>query len=502
MGAPVAAPPDSPSGIADDAMAALGRPPITTQNEAYRNAIASIESAGSGDYAAVGPTHSRLGRALGRYQIMEANIGPWSREVLGREVTPQEFMANPQIQDAIFDGKFGGYVQQFGPEGAAQAWFAGPGGVGKMDRQDVLGTSVGEYSQKFARALGQPSGMGATGGVNPQSQGAMLQIVQQLTDVAANPYADEGQKAIAQALLGQVTAQMQPPDPMQAIELEKAQLELEQLRQPQQERGVVVGGQIVNPVTGAVIYQPEEGAQPIGEFGLQPVFGKDANGNTVIMQLGKDGSAVVTQLPEGVTPDLAVKSAEAERGKALGQAEADALTGIGGAVAKAEITVDLIDQIIADPALPSITGMIQGTLPAGTPVIGGGQAGIDLNTKIEQLKGRVFLEAFESLKGAGQITEREGAAAQAALARLDRAQSVEAYTAALTELRTIVVTATERAKARADRARRSENGEAPAAPASAPETFETFAASPSAIAAAKKYGVTLEEMWDIKQGQK
>ncbi|ASP92472.1 hypothetical protein GHK61_34260 [Sinorhizobium meliloti] len=120
----------------------------------YRDAIASIESAGSGDYKAVGPTHPKMGPALGRYQIMEANVGPWSREVLGREVTPDEFMANPQLQDAIFDGKFNSYVQKFGPEGAAQAWFAGPGGVGKTNRKDSLGTDVGTYGRKFMSALG------------------------------------------------------------------------------------------------------------------------------------------------------------------------------------------------------------------------------------------------------------------------------------------------------------------------------------------------------------
>lgn len=125
--------------------------------DAYRNAIASIESAGSGDYAAVGPTHPKLGRALGKYQVMEANIGPWSKQVLGREVTPDEFMASPEIQDAIFDGIFGGYVDRFGPEGAAQAWFAGPGGVGKMDRKDSLGTTVSSYTDKFNSALGLPS---------------------------------------------------------------------------------------------------------------------------------------------------------------------------------------------------------------------------------------------------------------------------------------------------------------------------------------------------------
>lgn len=118
----------------------------------YRNAIARIESGGR--YGAVGPNNPRMGRALGKYQIMEANVGPWSQEALGRAVTPDEFLANPQIQDAIFDHKFGGYVQKFGPEGAAQAWFAGPGGVGKTERKDVLGTDVGSYGRKFMQGLG------------------------------------------------------------------------------------------------------------------------------------------------------------------------------------------------------------------------------------------------------------------------------------------------------------------------------------------------------------
>ena len=146
----------------------------------YRNAIASIESAGSGDYTAVGPTHPRLGRALGRYQVMEANIGPWSREVLGREVSADEFMANPQLQDAIFDGKFGQYVQQYGPEGAAQAWFGGPGGVGKLDRKDSLGTSIGGYTEKFRNALGMAGGSTANGNALARPQGQPVNALARL----------------------------------------------------------------------------------------------------------------------------------------------------------------------------------------------------------------------------------------------------------------------------------------------------------------------------------
>lgn len=120
----------------------------------YADAISGIES--GGNYAAMGPATSSGDRAHGKYQILGANIGPWSKEILGQEVTPQQFLANPQIQDAIFQGKFQQYVDKYGPEGAAQAWIGGPGGVGKLDRKDSLGTSIGAYGQKFMAALGAP----------------------------------------------------------------------------------------------------------------------------------------------------------------------------------------------------------------------------------------------------------------------------------------------------------------------------------------------------------
>ncbi|MDK1377091.1 MULTISPECIES: hypothetical protein [unclassified Sinorhizobium] len=139
----------------------------------YRDAIASIESAGSGDYSAVGPTHPKMGRALGRYGIMEANVGPWSREILGREVSADEFMANPKIQDAIFDGKFNSYVQKYGPEGAAQAWLGGEGGVGKVDRKDSLGTSIGDYGRRFMSQIGpqEVASLDPSIGMPPQTAG-------------------------------------------------------------------------------------------------------------------------------------------------------------------------------------------------------------------------------------------------------------------------------------------------------------------------------------------
>ena len=89
------------------------------------------------------------------------------------------------------------------------------------------------------------------------------------------------------------------------------------------------------------------------------------------------------------------------------------------------------------------------------------QAGTDLNVKIEQLQGQAFLEAFESLKGGGSITEREGLAAQNAMARLQRAQSTEAYVESLNELKGIL----ELGRSRAQSGERV--GETPTAPAMA-----------------------------------
>lgn len=111
------------------------------------------------------------------------------------------------------------------------------------------------------------------------------------------------------------------------------------------------------------------------------------------------------------------------------------------AAATAADSIALIDAVLNDPNLGAVTGMVQGRLPPLT------QAGTDLVTRIEQLQGQAFLQAFESLKGGGAITEREGLAAQNAIARLNRAQSKEAFQEALRELRAIMQRGLDRASA-------------------------------------------------------
>ncbi len=70
---------------------------------------------------------------------------------------------------------------------------------------------------------GAPQG----GQVNP---GASIPAIMELL---SDPYAPQGDKMVLGMLLEQQLAQMQPPDPMQALEMERARLEIDQMRNPQ-----------------------------------------------------------------------------------------------------------------------------------------------------------------------------------------------------------------------------------------------------------------------------
>lgn len=127
----------------------IGRTSVQGGGGSYRDAIASIESAGSGDYGAVGPTTDKGNRAYGRYQVMDFNVGNWTEKYTGRRMTPQEFLADPGAQDAVFDGEFGASVERYGnPQDAASVWFSGRPMAQAGNSSDGYNT-VPQYIQKF-----------------------------------------------------------------------------------------------------------------------------------------------------------------------------------------------------------------------------------------------------------------------------------------------------------------------------------------------------------------
>lgn len=170
----------------------------TQQVDPYAKSISNIESGGR--YDIIGPATRDGDRAIGKYQVMGKNVGPWTKEALGQELTPEQFASSPEAQEAVFKHKFGSYVSKYGPEGAARAWFAGEGGMNDMGRKDVLGTSVADYASKFNR------GVQANGGVavSAQSRGP------QLVPVDHDPFAAQPQGQPQQA---------EPKDPRASTKL-------------------------------------------------------------------------------------------------------------------------------------------------------------------------------------------------------------------------------------------------------------------------------------------
>lgn len=237
------------------------------------------------------------------------------------------------------------------------------------------------------------------------------------------------------------------------------------------------------------------------QFGLNPQYGVDAEGNPVLLQLSKGGTAAQTALPEGVklskepikldagthfvlldpitrqpVGQVPKDVAGAARAEVLGKSEGQAVADLPNTTASADNMTNTIDSVLNDPALDYSTGALAaGQMIPGTPMKRFG-------TKAEQLQGQAFLQAFSSLKGGGAITEVEGQKATAAIGRLNTAQSPEDYRQALQELRSVVVGGRMRAQRRAGQSTPDpmpREGDTPFSPA-APTPPAAPAATPKA----------------------
>jgi hypothetical protein len=306
----------------------------------------------------------------------------------------------------------------------------------------------------IVQALLAQQGQSAPAGVNvppaaPTAAGAPSGPVQQVAQAMAASQPSDN--ALASALVSQNPALQRVAQAVLTNRLEGS-------------RGVVMGDRLINPRTGAIIadYSQANGGRS-SEFGLNPIYGVDKDGNPVVMQLGKRGDAAATKLPEGVKlardpikvdgptgttlldPQTRQQigfvpkdNAKAESDKVVGKAAGEATTGLPTAISQAENFLGTIDQVRKHPGRFSwgATGS-----SADWPIIGGGLGGTkarDFVGMVDQLKGQAFLDAFDALRGGGAISEAEGKVATQARARLDRAQTKEGFDAALSDLEGVI----------------------------------------------------------------
>ena len=138
--------------------------------------------------------------------------------------------------------------------------------------------------------------------------------------------------------------------------------------------------------------------------------------------------------------------------------QAAAKEALPGAVEAAELTLAQLEEMVGSknlgverdpskmiPEHPGFQSAVGGTL---YPLAGyfSGTDTSDFNKRLEQVKGGAFLKAYETLKGTGQITEKEGEKATAAITRMDTAQSEKEFILAAKEFKSIIESAVERAK--------------------------------------------------------
>lgn len=224
------------------------------------------------------------------------------------------------------------------------------------------------------------------------------------------------------------------------------------------------------------------------EMSLNTIPGVDEQGNSVLIQVDKAGVAHKTAMPAGVqiakppmikdigtgyavidpitreTVQIIPKDiAGAERQATLGKAQGGAEFDLPRVEQNAQQTLDVIEKLKAHPGRETATGVSSYLDPrnylAGTDAT-------NFKVLLDQAKGQTFLQAYQTLKGGGQITEVEGTKAENAIARLNTAQSDDEFMSALNDFESVIRVGLERAKQQA-------GGGAPAssnaAPASAPQ---------------------------------
>jgi hypothetical protein len=153
------------------------------------------------------------------------------------------------------------------------------------------------------------------------------------------------------------------------------------------------------------------------------------------------------QLVGTIPKDVAGTRSQEEQGAATGKAVAN----LPAATTIADRITRDIDETLNDPALSQATGIESWSPVTLRP------SSARAESRIAKVQSGAFLQAFESLKGAGAITEQEGKAATDALTRLSRTDMSDAdYRRALEDFKMEVSKLLDIARQKA--------GQAPAAP--------------------------------------
>jgi len=166
-------------------------------------------------------------------------------------------------------------------------------------------------------------------------------------------------------------------------------------------------------------------------------------------------------------------------GTAAGKSDQAAVETLPKVITTAEMMLSNIDAMIGKPEVkdpktgkvtqaatrphPGFEMTVGATMLPGARFVPGSPAA-DFQARFDQLKGESFLQAYETLKGGGQITNIEGEKGTQAITRMSLAQSEKEFIDAARELQGIIKKGVERAQSRVSSAESVAGGARSAAP--------------------------------------
>lgn len=288
------------------------------------------------------------------------------------------------------------------------------------------------------------------------------QIDPRIIQAVTSPYSSPAERQIAMKLLEPHIT----PDQQQFTTLPNGMVLRKSARTGRAE--------VFNPYTQQVITDPNQIPQGLRntQFGLNPIYTQDANGNIIPVQLGNDGTAKPVQLPDnlkvspkGIKVDLGTHEvfvnphnmqplgppipkniAEVEKQKKIGQGEGQNIVNQPKEDARryqaqqaAKLVIEDIDRaikLVETSTLPT-TGFF------GNVLKGVGNTGAhDVSKLVDTIKSNAGFDKLQAMREAsptggalGQVAVQELVMLQSAIGSLEQSQSQEQFIANLKRVR-------------------------------------------------------------------
>jgi hypothetical protein len=361
-----------------------------------------------------------------------------------------------------------------GPESAAWAKISGAQNAGEAGAAIVESFLRPSEEHRVSRASKYRGGTApeyAAAATAPTS--APTIPINELYMALQNPWLSGEQKGLITSMIQE---QQQASDPLRQLELQKAQLELEQMQAPaappeemttrlmlakeagleqgtpeyqhylltgelpaQDGSNVPAGFATLDMQAQAAGFQP--GTSEYQEF-MRNGGGSGAPAAFIALDLQAQAAGFTPGTPEYqefmATRGAGLAAGAQERAKA----EAGMDIAAPADIVVADRTLSYIDEVRNHPGRGAGTGAtsVFNFIP--------GTSGKDFQNRVDQLKSGAFLSAIDEMRGMGSLSNAEGQTATAAITRMDTATSEKEFNAALDDYERIVKLGRERAQKR------------------------------------------------------